>query len=455
VLFNSLHFIYFLTVVFLLYWSFAHKYRWKILLAAGYYFYISWSMEFALVLLLLSLISYYSAIRLFSGEGKNSKFWLWLAIIANIGGLFVFKYLGFFNKGWIVPIGISYYSLQLTGYVIDVYRKKAEPETNLVRFTLFSSFFPIVLSGPVERFSNLMPQFFVMHQLTRECLISAVRIITWGFFKKMVIADRLAEFVNPVFAEPSHYSGLTLLVIAFFFVVQVYTDFSGYTDIATGVALLFGMKLSLNWCRPLLSHSLMDFWKRNNISLTSWFRDYLYFGLVGRSRSYVFWLFGIFVVFVVSGLWHGASSLFLIWGALHGLVYTLEFLISKKIRLPRKFFFFGWIYLIAFYTLAIVPFRAGCMADLIVFYKKIFSFNYNWKFTLQELITVHSFFSLLIGCGLIVFLFLKELKEEGVFGPATIRWQVVPLKPFFYVLVFVLIFVLGKFDANGFIYTHF
>jgi alginate O-acetyltransferase complex protein AlgI len=458
VLFNSIHFLIFLPIVFTLYWALAHKYRWMLLLFASYYFYMTWSVWFGIILSTLTLISYYSALKITQTDNvKIKKRWLWFGILCNLGCLFLFKYLGFFSgqsiKNLIIPIGLSFYTFRLLSYIIDVYRGKAEREKNIGRFALFASFFPVILSGPIERFSTLMPQLFAKHNLNFNSLAAAVRIATWGYFKKIVIADRLAEFVNPVFAEPQHYSGLTLLIVAFFFVVQLYADFSGYTDIVTGIARLFGIELSINWRRPLLSHSLVSFWKRYHISLTSWFHDYLYLGVVGNSRSYTFWLLNIFVVFVISGLWHGASLTFVMWGAMHGIVYLAEVIISKKIKLPKSFSVIGWFYVILFHALSLIAFRANSINDLGIIYKKIFAFNYGLS-SIRELVSLNSFFPLLVSIALILFLFMKELSEE--FQPfKKLKGIELFVKPIFYILVFVLIFVLGKFNAEEFIYTHF
>ncbi len=472
-LFNSIHFIFFLLLVFALYWLLPNKYRWLLLLVASYYFYASWSVWFVLLLLILTLIAYFSALKINQSPSTEiKKRWLWLAITCIVGSLLVFKYLGFFYelssslinvkdgfivsklKMVIVPIGLSFYSFRLFGYVMDVYREKIQVEIHLGKFALFASFFPLILSGPVERFSALAPQLDSEHKLNINTLSAAVRIGIWGFFKKIVIADRLAEFVDPVFNAPQHFSGLTLLIAAFFFVVQLYADFSGYTDIVTGVALLFGIQLSLNWRRPLLATSLVSFWKRYHITLTSWFHDYLYMSIVSNSRSYLFWLVNIFLVFVISGLWHGANLTFVVWGAMHGIVYLTEVILSKKIKLPSSFALLGWICVLPFHTLSLIAFRANSIADLLIIYQKTFSFNFNFNQSIHELVGLTSLFPLAVAVLLIVFLFMKELNEETLFLNKYKRITAVA-KPLFYVCVAVSIFVLGKFNASEFIYSHF
>lgn len=421
----------------------------------------------------LTSISFYTALQISkSGELNIRKRWLWLGIVFNLLCLVAFKYSGFFYstvsvtltghdssisalfRNLIVPVGLSFYTFRLMSYLIDVYREKIQPEHHFGKFALFASFFPVILSGPIERFSALNAQLFSPKKLNYNSLASAVRIATWGYFKKIVIADRLAEFVDPVFFAPQNYSGGTLLVTAFFFVVQLYADFSGYTDIVTGIARLFGIELSINWRRPLLARSLVVFWKRYHITLTSWFHDYVYMPLVSNSRSYAFWVLNIFVVFLISGLWHGGSLTFVAWGAMHGFVYVIEVLLNKKIRFSKPFFIIGWLYVIAFHTLSLIAFRANNMVDLGVIYKKIFAFNYSFSQAIHELAGINSFFPLVLSAMLIVLLFMKELNEEFMFSAGYKRVGSFA-RAVFYVTIFVLIFVLGKFNANEFIYSHF
>lgn len=466
-LFNSLHFVFFLPIVLGLYFALPAKYRWLLLLGASYYFYLAYDWRYGFLLLATTGIDFYAAKKI--GEADKlitKKKWLWLSLISNIGCLFAFKYFVFFYnsfyslvnnnpsslmESWIVPVGLSFYTFQSLAYVMDVYRGKVVVEKNLGHFALFVSFFPQLVAGPIERYNNLMPQLFEKVKLTAPVILSAAKIMVWGFFKKLVIADRLAEFVNPVFESPETYNGLTLLITAFFFVVQVYCDFSGYTDIATGVARLFGVELMLNWRSPLLAHSLHDFWQRNHISLTTWFRDYLYIPLGGSRKGNSRKLFNIFLVFVISGLWHGANFTFVIWAAMHGIIYVIESFVIKKIRLPKVM---GWLYLITFHTIALVAFRAVDMETLKLFYANIFSFNYSATTAVSELFAIHkSTLGCIIAVAVIVFLFLKELQEEYVFVKHTRLYS--RLKPLFYMLLLLIIFVFGKFGANEFIYFHF
>lgn len=274
-----------------------------------------------------------------------------------------------------------------------------------------------------------------------------------GLFKKMVIADNISKIVTPIFNDVSHFSGSTLLVAGFLFVIQVYADFSGYSDIATGVAKLFGINLSLNWKRPLLSKSLHQFWTRWHISLTTWFREYLYISLGGNRKSYLRWLMNIFIVFLISGLWHGAVFPVILWGILHGLFYILEIILMRKFPNVKVNPIVGWVYLILVHTLTLTVFRALSLNDAgIIFNKMIFDFNLSSCF--GELNQITDIFFIAICLFVCLILFLKEINEEfHIFQK--INGYSIFYKPAFYILVLVGIFILGNFNANQFIYFQF
>lgn len=472
-LFNSLHFLFFFPAVVILHRLLPHAYRNLLLLAASYYFYMSWNPWFGLLLLGTTVIDWYAALRIeAAATQRQRKSWLLLSLLSNLGCLAGFKYSAFlWNSGvavsnlfgahhsyveaLIIPVGLSFYTFQSLSYTIDVYRRRYPAERSAATFALYVSFFPQLVAGPVERFDHLMPQLKFPKMPSHEMLVAGVRLMVWGYFKKVAIADRLADFVTPIFSHPDQFHGFTLLAGGFFFVVQVYCDFSGYSDIATGCAKFFGVDLMLNWRRPLLSKSLHEFWTRNHISMTSWFRDYLYFPLGGSRVKFPRYLLNLFLVFLLSGLWHGASWTFVIWGAMHGFVYIIETLLhigKRKVHGLMKFS--GWLYLIAFHTISLIAFRALSVHDLGFFYGKIFSGNWDITASLHELRTLNDLFPLALSLGLIVFLFAKELHEEyGGFNylPGFARhW-----KPLFYVGLFVLLFVVGQFNANEFIYFHF
>jgi alginate O-acetyltransferase complex protein AlgI len=472
VLFNSIPFLFFLPIVYSLYWLIKQQYRWIVLLIASYYFYMGWSVGYALLLLATTIIDYWSALKMSEASSPASrKRYLLFSLLSNLSVLAGFKYFVFFyNSGvdvsnyfldthWstleriIIPVGLSFYTFQSLSYTIDVYRGDVVPEKSLGRFALYVSFFPQLVAGPIERFNDLMPQLFVPKQNKLVIIIPAVRLMVWGFFKKMVIADRLAEIVDPVFANVHGYSGSTLLLTGFLFVVQVYCDFSGYTDIATGTAKLFGIDLCINWRRPLLSKSLTEFWKRNHISITSWFRNYLYIPLGGNRKSYHRWLLNIFLVFLISGLWHGADWTFVLWGTMHGVMYLIELLVSKRypsLKLPA---FAGHFYLLLFHTITLIAFRAQSASDLFVIYHKIVA-DFNASALNAELLSIKDSFPLAINAMLIVLFFAKEIQEEITFiKPSLLYYNY--LRPVFYVLLFLSIFLIGNFNNNQFIYFRF
>ncbi len=471
-LFNSLPFLVFLPVVFILYWIVKQQWRWAVLLAASYYFYFSYNPWFCLLLLGTTGVDYVAARKISGATGNATrKNWLLISVLSNLGVLIAFKYSIFLiNTGIllsnvfslehhillqniIIPAGLSFYTFQSMSYTIDVYRGKYKANDNFAFFSLYVSFFPHMVAGPVVRYNDLMPQFYEQHQLSRINWALATRLCIWGFFKKMVIADRLGELVSPIFNQVEQFNGATLLLAGFLFVVQVYCDFSGYSDIATGVANYFGINLSLNWRRPLLSKSLIEFWQRNHISITNWFRDYLYIALGGNRCSYRRWLLNIFLVFVISGLWHGANWTFLVWGILHGTVYILELLNNKKNKPFHLPAFSGWLYLILFHTLSLIAFRALNLHDLMVIYTRIFT-DFHPSQLLPELRSISDNFPLIIAGMLILFLFMKELHEEWGWLSKKKHFDTL-LRPFLYVCLFLFIFLLGVFNANEFIYFQF
>ncbi|HEX8327591.1 MAG TPA: MBOAT family O-acyltransferase [Hymenobacter sp.] len=344
-LFNSLHFLVFFPVVVGLYFGLAPRWRGPLLLLASYYFYMSWRAEYALLLLATTLLDYYSGYRMSQLPTKRErKPYLYLSLASNLGTLFVFKYFNFFRDavgqlaealhlptgagpvmGLLLPVGVSFYTFQSVGYIIDVYQGRLEGERNFGRFALFVAFFPQLVAGPIERGGHMLPQFRRTHAFDYARVVSGLRLMAWGLFKKVVVADRLALLVNPVFNNPrQHHEGPILLLATLAFTFQIYGDFSGYTDMARGAARVLGFDFNLNFRQPYLSASVPEFWRRWHISLSSWFRDYVYIPLGGSrvapARAYA----NLLAVFLISGLWHGANWTFLVWGGLHGVYLVLS-----------------------------------------------------------------------------------------------------------------------------------
>ncbi|SFU46540.1 D-alanyl-lipoteichoic acid acyltransferase DltB, MBOAT superfamily [Pustulibacterium marinum] len=352
-LFNSIEFTIFLPTVFLLYWFVLNKslkLQNALLLAASYVFYGWWDYRF-LSLIVFSTILDYSIGRALLKEERQSirKVLLWSSIVVNLGFLGFFKYYNFFLDNFvaaftffgkeistsslniILPVGISFYTFQTLSYTIDVYKRKLTPETNFIAFASFVSFFPQLVAGPIERATNLLPQFSKTRRFSYSKAIDGMRQILWGLFKKIVIADNCARLANLIFNNYETYNGSTLVLGAIFFTFQIYGDFSGYSDIAIGTSRLFGFDLKRNFAYPYFSRDIAEFWRRWHISLSTWFRDYLYIPLGGSRGGLTMKLRNTFIIFLVSGFWHGANWTFIVWGGLNA-IYFLPLLLSNKNR---------------------------------------------------------------------------------------------------------------------------
>jgi D-alanyl-lipoteichoic acid acyltransferase DltB (MBOAT superfamily) len=348
--FNSIEFAVFFPIVVGLYLLTPERFRWTLLLAASYYFYAAWKAEYLILILASTLIDYLVALRMEKAGTKASRrSWLIVSLCSNLGILFSFKYFNFFNESTralfrqfnilydvpalevLLPVGISFYTFQTLSYTIDVYRGQRPAERHLGIFALYVAFFPQLVAGPIERSTRLLPQFFKKVELTYERTVEGLRLMLWGFFKKLVIADRVAAYVDIVYGSPAEHSGFTILIATYFFAFQIFCDFSGYSDIAIGTARILGYDLMDNFKRPYFSKSIAEFWRRWHISLSTWFRDYLYIPLGGNRVVKWRWYYNLFIVFLISGLWHGANWTFVVWGALHG-AYIILSIVTQGIR---------------------------------------------------------------------------------------------------------------------------
>ena len=376
--FNSLQFAIFLPIVFAMYWLLPHKYRWMFLLGASYYFYMSWNVKYVFLILLTTGVTYLAALLIESTESRNRrKVYLTLAAVICFGVLVIFKYLNFLLKSvndltsllaiplhpvtmkLMLPVGISFYTFQTISYVLDVYYGKVKAERNFGIYATFISFFPQLVAGPIERTDHLLPQIREEHTFSYEEGIDGLRIMLWGFFKKILIADVAAAYVDQVYADVTGYQGFDLLVVIFLFTIQIYCDFSGYSDIAQGTAKLFGIQLMQNFRSPYLSSSIQEFWRRWHISLSQWFRDYVYIPLGGSRCSTLRKYRNVMITFLLSGLWHGADWSFVLWGGLHGLLQILEQVFRRPIRALKAHRFGRVLSTIAvFVSLLWVLFRA-------------------------------------------------------------------------------------------------
>jgi len=352
-LFNSIDFAIFLPIVFILYWFVTNrniKYQNLLIVVASYFFYGWWDWRFLSLIIFSTGIDFCVGLGLSKEDDKfKRKVLLLTSILVNIGFLGFFKYYDFFLDNFItsfsffggeikgnslniiLPVGISFYTFQTLSYTIDVYKRKLEPTKNFIAFAAFVGFFPQLVAGPIERATNLLPQFYAKRTFDYNKAVDGLRQILWGLFKKIVIADKCAEYANLIFNNSSDYSGSALVVGALFFTFQIYGDFSGYSDIAIGTARLFGFNIMRNFAFPYFSRDIAEFWRRWHISLATWFRDYLYIPLGGSRGGTWMKIRNVFIIFIVSGFWHGANWTFIVWGALNA-IYFLPILLLKRNR---------------------------------------------------------------------------------------------------------------------------
>ncbi|MCD4696812.1 MAG: MBOAT family protein [Bacteroidales bacterium] len=479
-LFNSLEFIIFFPIVVAAYFAISPRFRWILLLLASYYFYMCWNYKYIVLIIFSTIVDYFAAKAMFRSKTKLYKrVFLIGSLLSNLGLLFFFKYFNFFGGNinavfdrfnlfydvpvydFLLPVGISFYTFQTLSYTIDVYRGSREPENHIGKFALYVAFFPQLVAGPIERSSRLLPQFHKVYHFEYERVKNGIILMTWGFFKKVVIADRLAEYVNIVYNNPHDYGGFQNVIATFFFGSQIYCDFSGYSDIAIGSAMVLGYNLMTNFRRPYLSRSIREFWQRWHISLSTWFRDYLYIPLGGNRVVKWRWYYNLFITFVISGLWHGANWTFIIWGALHGIYLVIAIVTIKhrdslavKLGLDRftwvnNFLNLAWTFVLVYF--AWIFFRANSFYDALLIIGKIFDLGtYNHAVQLFNFRADFILSFILIGVLIIVEIWQEKyrLVEKLKTQPRIVKWLV-------FVVVVSSILVLGKWDENDFLYFQF
>ncbi len=473
-LFNSLEFLIFLPTVFLLYWFVFqknHRAQNLLLLISSYIFYGWWDWRFLILIFLSSIVDYSIGLKIFENQSrKKRKFYLWTSILFNIGLLGFFKYFNFFISSWtdllgslgyeqksvwtlnvILPIGISFYTFQTMSYSLDIYFKKFKPTKDFISFASFVSFFPQLVAGPIERSSNLLPQILTSRFFKYEQGVIGLRLILFGMFKKVVIADSLAWRVDYCFENFHTLDGGTLLLGLIYFSVQIYCDFSGYSDIAIGSAKLFGIDLMSNFNFPYFSKNIGEFWKRWHISLSSWFRDYLYIPLGGSRKNQWTSIRNILIIFILSGFWHGANWTFIIWGFTHALFYIPLFLTRNrrqyKLRISNVNFIYlsiktllrvGMTYLST--TIAWVFFRSEDISS---------SFEYLIYMITSFSIPLHNRGGITYVFLLVFFdLFLMKSKNKILQDNIFSRWT-------FYIVILLVIFLHIDLEASEFIYFQF
>ncbi len=341
-LFNSLHFLSFFVVVTTLYFTIPHQHRWKLLLGSSCYFYMVFVPVYIVILGATIIIDYFAGIYIEGSRGDRRRWFLIVSILANVGVLSVFKYFNFINEnisvvlnqiGYtntipnlsiLLPVGLSFHTFQAMSYTIEVYKGNQKAERHFGIYALYVMFYPQLVAGPIERPQNILHQFYERHTFDTQRVLNGLVLMLWGLFKKVVIADRLAVCVNFVYDNPSDFTGIPLLLATVCFAFQIYCDFSGYSDMALGAAEVMGFRLMKNFDRPYFSKSIAEFWKRWHISLSTWFRDYVYIPLGGNRVANWRWQFNLLVTFLLSGLWHGANWTYIIWGGLNGLYLISE-----------------------------------------------------------------------------------------------------------------------------------
>jgi len=488
-LFNSFEFLLFFPVIATIYFTIPHKTRWFLLLLASYYFYGSWNVQYLFLIAASTLISYFAARQIAASRVKRKRnTYLIVSILANMGPLLAFKYLDFINEsisgladliGWnypiealafLLPVGISFFTFQTLSYTIDVYNKKFKPEKHLGIFALYVSFFPQLVAGPIERPGNLIPQLRKKVNFNHQRIRDGLTQMLWGFFKKIVIADGAALIVNGIYNDVDAFVGIPLIAGTVLFAFQIYGDFSGYSDIAIGASKVFGIKLMKNFDRPYFSKSIPEFWRRWHISLSTWFRDYLYIPLGGNRVVKWRWHYNIFITFLISGLWHGAAWTFVIWGALHGAYMVVSVATAKKRKLIKEklklragsFLDKIWQVAVTFTLVNIgwVLFRANNFSDAIYVYKN------SLKAIREQIGEISNFgdvsdllnttgdtlFAVSVGIAILLIANLIQRKPNFYFRFQSLsiyyRW------PAYYALILIILF-LGTFESEEFIYFQF
>lgn len=482
-LFNSIDFARFLPIVFTLYWFVFHKnlqLQNLLLLAASYIFYGWWDWRFLSLIIFSSGLDYIIGLQIIKNDSKEKrrKLLLGLSIAVNLGFLGFFKYFNFFTQSFadaftlfgqsfdpirlniLLPVGISFYTFQTLSYSIDVYKRKLKPTNDPIAFFAFVSFFPQLVAGPIERAKNLLPQFSKDRVFSYTHAVDGLRQILWGLFKKMVIADGCAFFVNDIFLHSDSYTGSSLVIGAIFFAFQIYGDFSGYSDIAIGTARLFGFNLVQNFAFPYFSRDIAEFWRRWHISLSTWFRDYLYIPLGGSRGTKLMNIRNIFIIFIVSGFWHGANWTFIAWGAINALLFLPLYVFSvnrkntdivaegKWIPSVKEIIAMGTTFSLT--TIAWIFFRAENISHAFqyistIFSKSIISFPdfSDWKLAVP------------VSVLIIILLLVEWFGRNGKHALEHIYKLKTPIRWLIYVMIIFLIGMFSQTEETPFIYFQF
>lgn len=491
--FNSLSFLIFFPVVTILYYITSHKWRWLVLLIASCMFYMAFIPWYIFILFYLIVVDYWAGLFISSKKGQKRRVALFISILSNVGVLFLFKYFNFFQENtaqlahiihWnyspqlldlILPIGLSFHTFQSLSYVIEVYKRKYKPERHFGIYALYVMFYPQLVAGPIERPQELLPQFRTRHVFNENNVTEGLRRMLFGFFKKLVIADRLAILVNQIYGHPHYYVGFPLILATVAFAIQIYCDFSGYSDIAIGAAKVMGFSLRENFNYPYLARSIPDFWRRWHMSLYAWFRDYIYIPLGGNRKGKILQIRNILIVFFITGLWHGANWTYIVWGGIHGIYLVGALLISQQITPLIKiklsplslsiFHILQGIMTFALVCFAWIFFRAASLSDAFYIATHLTTgIGSLMKVLLHLQFTTFIQLAFLQGAGLglkisqieialiaiIILEFMQFIqRRKGIVGfPLFIRWGI-------YVALTLMVLNLGPADQVPFIYFQF
>ncbi len=477
--FTSLQYLVFLVISCLVYFILKKKLKMYWLLICSYYFYLCWSPKYSLLMLFSTLITYLSGILISkSKKAKVKKLWVFLAVTINIGILILFKYYSFLidainpiiNKifsltipdslNLLLPIGISFYTFKAISYTIDVYRNDTKVEKNIFRYALFVSFFPEIIAGPIDKSKDLLPQLNKEHKFSWDNIHKGSLLITIGFFYKLVIADRAAIVVNQIFNNLNNYTnggGIYLIVASLLYTMQIYFDFNALSIIAKGSAKILGYDIINNFKLPYFATSIKDFWRRWHISLSSWFKEYLYFPLGGSKKGFIRTQINIMIVFIVSGLWHGAAWTFIIWGTLHGLYQVVENIIFKK-RMQNDTLvskIVGLIVTFCLVSFAWIFFRANSLYDAWIFIKNLLNFGMAMDINLLGMNLLEF---IILGIALLVVFILEILSTKIDLIKTFYQKNIILRWSLYYILIFsIIIFgIYGPgFSTQEFIYIQF
>ena len=468
-LFNSLAFLLFFPIVVLLYWILPHRYRNLMLLVASYYFYMNWEPIYALLILGSTVVTYLCSLGIDKTQGKYRKTYIYIGLGLNLGVLFLYKYLNFATASvygfldWcglrmevphfdlLLPVGISFYTFQALGYMIDVYRKDIPVERSFWKYALFVSFFPQLVAGPIERAKNLLLQFNPVHKFNGDWLIEGLKLMIWGYFMKLCIAENVAPYVDAVYNNAMMHNGTSMILATFFFTFQIFCDFGGYSLIAIGTAKCMGFTLMMNFNRPYLSTSIKEFWRRWHISLSTWFSDYVYIPLGGSRCTLIKHLRNLLITFLISGLWHGADWTFVAWGGLYGVILCFEVLKKKyiPIKFRGKIMTVGKVlFTFALAMLGWVFFRANSMSDAIHILQSMFT-------DIGGLYNGEGMPQILMCMCLIALLMFKEIKDELKWSIHFMHSKSQVVSVVSTAMMIVLILLCAEFESGQFIYFQF